>query len=382
MDVRVVDHPLAAARLTTLRDERTNNASFRDALRDLTLMLVYEATRDAATESVPVRTPLADTTGARLANPPLLVPVLRAGLGMVDQAHALIPEAHVGFVGVARDEQTHQPTPYLESLPDDLSGQPVFVLDPMLATGGSMAHTIGLLQARKAVDITAICGRRPGRHRGDREGGTRPQIVHRNNRRPSQRRRLHRSRTGRCGRPSVRAALELARELGQLFGDALGVGAGRRQITADARASNFDVGLDLRLGARRPHRDPHLSIGVSAGEDHRVGSALVGLRRSQIRHRHIESAQFRRRLGAQPGHHRRRVVGIAHRPRYRCRGVHAVASGKVVECVEHCASLLAQRYDQVAEQHRGADAVLVADRGRVDAVADRLLVRIDQRAAR
>src|SRR3954452_18836358 len=157
MDVRVVDHPLAAARLTTLRDERTNNASFRGALRDLTLMLVYEATRDAATESVQVRTPLADTTGARLAHPPLLVPVLRAGLGMVDQAHALIPEAHVGFVGVARDEQTHQPTPYLESLPDDLSGQPVFVLDPMLATGGSMAHTIGLLQARNAGDITAIC---------------------------------------------------------------------------------------------------------------------------------------------------------------------------------------------------------------------------------
>jgi uracil phosphoribosyltransferase len=157
MDVRVVDHPLAATRLTTLRDERTNNTGFRDALRDLTLMLVYEATRDAATSSVPVRTPLAETTGSRLANPPLLVPVLRAGLGMVDQAHALIPEARVGFVGVARDEETHEPTPYLESLPDDLSAQPVFVLDPMLATGGSMAHTVGLLRARDAVDITAIC---------------------------------------------------------------------------------------------------------------------------------------------------------------------------------------------------------------------------------
>jgi uracil phosphoribosyltransferase len=157
MDVRVVDHPLAAARLTTLRDERTNNAAFRDALRDLTLMLVYEATRGAATETVAVRTPLADTTGSRLANPPLLVPVLRAGLGMVDQAHALIPEAHVGFVGVARDEETHEPKPYLESLPDDLSTQPVFVLDPMLATGGSMAHTIALLHERNAVDITAIC---------------------------------------------------------------------------------------------------------------------------------------------------------------------------------------------------------------------------------
>ena len=157
MDVRVVDHPLAAARLTKLRDERTDNAGFRAALRDLTLMLVYEATRDLASEAVPVRTPLANTTGSRLASPPLLVPVLRAGLGMVDQAHALIPEAHVGFVGVAQDETTAQPTPYLESLPEDLSSQPVMVLDPMLATGGSMAYTLGLLKARRAVDITAVC---------------------------------------------------------------------------------------------------------------------------------------------------------------------------------------------------------------------------------
>lgn len=157
MDVRVVDHPLAAARLTTLRDERTDNAGFRAALRDLTLMLVYEATRDAPCTPVPVRTPLAQTMGSRLAAPPLLVPVLRAGLGMVDQAHALIPEARVGFVGVARDEQTHTPTTYLESLPDDLSGQPVMVLDPMLATGGSMAYTIELLHSRGAHDITAIC---------------------------------------------------------------------------------------------------------------------------------------------------------------------------------------------------------------------------------
>lgn len=157
MDVSVVDHPLAAARLSTLRDERTDNAGFRAALRDLTLMLVYEATRNAPSVETVVRTPLADTAGSRLAKPPLLVPVLRAGLGMVDQAHALIPEALVGFIGVARDEETHQPVPYLESLPDDLSEQPVIVLDPMLATGGSMAHAIGLLQARGAADITVIC---------------------------------------------------------------------------------------------------------------------------------------------------------------------------------------------------------------------------------
>jgi uracil phosphoribosyltransferase len=157
MDVCVIDHPLAKARLTTLRDERTGNAAFRAALRDLTHMLVYEATRDARCDEITVRTPVARTTGVRLTDPPLLVPVLRAGLGMVDQASALIPEAQVGFVGVARDETTHQPTPYLESLPDDLSSQPVMVLDPMLATGGSMAYTVGLLQERGARDVTMVC---------------------------------------------------------------------------------------------------------------------------------------------------------------------------------------------------------------------------------
>jgi uracil phosphoribosyltransferase len=156
VDVHVVNHPLAAARLTTLRDERSDNGAFRVALRDLTLMLVYEATRDAACETFAVRTPLAETVGTRLAKPPLLVPVLRAGLGMVDQAHVLIPEARVGFVGVARNEETAEPMPYLESLPDDLRGQPVMVLDPMLATGGSMIHTIGLLHRRGADDITVL----------------------------------------------------------------------------------------------------------------------------------------------------------------------------------------------------------------------------------
>jgi uracil phosphoribosyltransferase len=157
MEVRVVDHPLASARLTTLRDQRTENEAFRAALRDLTMMLVYEATRDAPTDALTIRTPMAEATGYRLARPPLLVSVLRAGLGMVEQAHSLIPEARVGFVGVARDESTHQPVPYMESLPDDLTGQPVMVLDPMLATGGSMTHTVRLLQSRNADDITALC---------------------------------------------------------------------------------------------------------------------------------------------------------------------------------------------------------------------------------
>lgn len=157
MDVLVVDHPLAKARLSLMRDAGSDNARFRSALHELTSMLVYEATRDTPLRTETIRTPLADTDGYRLAQPPLLVPVLRAGLGMADQAHRLIPEAHMGFVGLARDEKTLQPTPYMESLPDDLSGQPVFVLDPMLATGGSMEFTIRLLVERGATDVTAIC---------------------------------------------------------------------------------------------------------------------------------------------------------------------------------------------------------------------------------
>jgi uracil phosphoribosyltransferase len=157
MDLRVIDHPLAASLLTVLRDERTGNAAFRAALRDLTAILVYEATRDAGREAFPIRTPVAETLGVRLAKAPLLVPVLRAGLGMVEQALALLPEALVGFVGVARDEGSHQASGYLESLPDDLSSTPVMVLDPMLATGGSMKHALGLLHQRGATEISVLC---------------------------------------------------------------------------------------------------------------------------------------------------------------------------------------------------------------------------------
>src|SRR5699024_9961820 len=118
--------------------------------------LIYEATRDAEVVTEPIHTPVARTDGCRLANTPLLAPVLRAGLGMADQAHRLVPEAQMGFVGLARDEESLLPTPYLESLPEDLSGRSVFVLDPMLATGGSMVYTISLLTGRGASDVTAI----------------------------------------------------------------------------------------------------------------------------------------------------------------------------------------------------------------------------------
>lgn len=157
MLTHVVDHPLAAARLTTMRDARTDSATFRAALRELTLMLVYEATRDVEVAHEPLHTPVSRFIGTRLANPPLLVPVLRAGLGMAEAAFGLLPEAQMGFVGLARDEQTFAPRAYMESLPDDLTGRPVFALDPMLATGGSLEHCVRLLTSRNATDVTVIC---------------------------------------------------------------------------------------------------------------------------------------------------------------------------------------------------------------------------------
>jgi uracil phosphoribosyltransferase len=157
VDILVVDHPLAQSRLTAMRDVRTDASSFRAALHELTTMLVYEAARSFEVEHHPVTTPVATATGTRLANPPLLVPVLRAGLGMADAALALLPDSSMGFVGLARDEETFEPRAYMESLPTDLAGLPVLVLDPMLATGGSLEHSCRLLADRGCSDITVIC---------------------------------------------------------------------------------------------------------------------------------------------------------------------------------------------------------------------------------
>jgi uracil phosphoribosyltransferase len=153
----VIEHPIVQARLTVMRDERSSNAEFRAALRELATLLVYEATRSLPTAAAPITTPVAPTTGVALANPPLLVPVLRAGLGMAEAAFNLLPESQMGFVGLARDEQTHEPTPYMASLPESLAGRPVIVLDPMLATGGSLLHCLQLLSARGADELTVIC---------------------------------------------------------------------------------------------------------------------------------------------------------------------------------------------------------------------------------
>ncbi len=158
MRTTVIDHPLARERLSILRDVTTPNSAFRLALEGLAGMLVYEATRELPVAEITVRTPLADAPGARLATSPMLVPILRAGVGMVEAALRLLPEAEVGFIGVARDEETFQPRPYLAKLPERLDGRPTMVLDPMLATGGSLAHVLELLVARGAPQpITAVC---------------------------------------------------------------------------------------------------------------------------------------------------------------------------------------------------------------------------------
>jgi uracil phosphoribosyltransferase len=153
----VVNHPIVQARLSVMRDETSSNAEFRAALREISTLLVYEATRDLTTADNPITTPVARTVGVMIANPPLLVPVLRAGLGMAAAAFDLLPESQMGFVGLARDEQTHEPHPYMASLPDSLRGRPVIVLDPMLATGGSLLHCLRLLAERGADDMTVVC---------------------------------------------------------------------------------------------------------------------------------------------------------------------------------------------------------------------------------
>ncbi len=157
MDVLVVDHPLAQTRLTAMRNAESDSSVFRAALHELTTMVVYEAARSFAVEQYPIETPVAPTQGTRLANPPLIVPVLRAGLGMADATLALLPESSMGFVGLARDEKTFEPRAYMESLPGDLAGLPVLVLDPMLATGGSLLHCCKLLVDRGCTEVTICC---------------------------------------------------------------------------------------------------------------------------------------------------------------------------------------------------------------------------------
>ncbi|GLW25671.1 uracil phosphoribosyltransferase [Microbispora triticiradicis] len=158
MQTLVVDHPLVAHKLTTLRDVRTDSPTFRRLADELVTLLAYEATRDVRVTDVTVATPLAPAHGVRLARPvPLVVPILRAGLGMLDGMTRLLPTAEVGFLGMIRDESTLKAQTYATRLPEDLSGRQCYVLDPMLATGGTLAAAIEFLFARGARDVTAIC---------------------------------------------------------------------------------------------------------------------------------------------------------------------------------------------------------------------------------
>ena len=158
MRLHVADHPLVAHKLTVLRDQNTASPTFRLLVDELVTLLAYEATRHVHVESVDIVTPVTATTGVKLADPrPLVVPILRAGLGMLDGMTRLLPTAEVGFLGMQRDEETLEAITYANRLPDDLSGRQCFLLDPMLATGGTLVAAIDFLLARGARDVTAVC---------------------------------------------------------------------------------------------------------------------------------------------------------------------------------------------------------------------------------
>ncbi len=158
MDVRVIDHPLVSHKLSLLRDKHTPSPVFRQLVEELVMLLAYEATDQVRVEPVQIETPVTTTTSVQLSKPwPIVVPILRAGLGMLEGMARLIPSAEVGFVGMVRDEETLEPFTYAERLPADLSGRQCYVLDPMLATGGSLAGTVQFLIKRGADHITCIC---------------------------------------------------------------------------------------------------------------------------------------------------------------------------------------------------------------------------------
>lgn len=158
MRTLVVDHPLVAHKLTALRDRNTDTPTFRRLADQLVTLLAYEATRDVRVRPVDITTPVGSTTGVKLSEPrPLVVPILRAGLGMLEGMLRQLPTAEVGFLGMVRNELTLEASTYAERLPDDLSGRQCYVLDPMLATGGTLAAAIRFLTDRGADDITAIC---------------------------------------------------------------------------------------------------------------------------------------------------------------------------------------------------------------------------------
>src|SRR5450756_502114 len=158
MRTLLAEHPLVTHKLTLLRASSTDTPTFRMLADELVTLLAYEATRDVRVLPVEVTTPVGVTMGAKIASPrPLIVPVLRAGIGMLDGMTRLLPLASVGFVGMVRDEDSLVASTYANRLPTDLTGREVFVLDPMLATGGTLVTVISTLFDRGAAAVTAIC---------------------------------------------------------------------------------------------------------------------------------------------------------------------------------------------------------------------------------
>ncbi|WP_334148734.1 uracil phosphoribosyltransferase [Microbacterium sp.] len=158
MRVHVADHPLITHKLSVLRDVRTPSPVFRQLTEELVTLLAYEATRNVKVTPIEITTPVTTTMGVKISEPrPIVVPILRAGLGMLEGLVTLLPTAEVGFLGMVRDEETFEPKTYAERLPDDLSDRQCFAIDPMLATGGSLAAAIQFLFDRGAKDVTAIC---------------------------------------------------------------------------------------------------------------------------------------------------------------------------------------------------------------------------------
>jgi len=154
----VANHPLITHKLTVLRDKNTPSPVFRQLVEELVTLLAYEATREVKTEAVTVDTPVTKAQGMKLSHPrPIIIPVLRAGLGMLEGIVKLLPTAEVGFLGIKRNEETLQPYTYANRLPDDLTGRQVFIIDPMLATGGTLIDSIDYVFDRGATEVTCIC---------------------------------------------------------------------------------------------------------------------------------------------------------------------------------------------------------------------------------
>ena len=158
MRVIIPDHPLVAHKLSLLREKSTDSCAFRQLTNELTTLLAYEATSRLCVEPVLVQTPVASMTGMRLRKPdPLVVPILRAGVGLLEGMLQMLPFAEVGFLGMSRDEKTLKASMYADRIPKQLAGRHVFVLDPMLATGGTLVAAIETMLERGADDVTGIC---------------------------------------------------------------------------------------------------------------------------------------------------------------------------------------------------------------------------------